>query len=76
METETNEIQFNNTISLIESGVFRSTYLIYNRKSTDDADNQKNSIKYQKANNLRYAFDRKLQIAKLTLSGFAQDGIV
>lgn len=60
----------------ISSGKYRDCYLIYNRKSTDDTDNQKNSIKYQKAENARFAFRENLPIASLTLDGFATDGIV
>ena len=69
--TENNEI-----IKLIESGVFKNEYLIYCRKSTDDTDNQKNSIKYQKAINTRFAFDEGIRIAKLTMTGFCTDGII
>ncbi len=54
----------------------RDFYLIYNRKSTDDAINQKNSIKYQKAVNTRYAFDRKLPIAPITIQGLCTDGVI
>ena len=60
----------------IESGTYRDCYLIYNRKSTDDTDNQKNSIKYQKAENMRFALRNGLSVATLTLEGFATDGIV
>lgn len=60
----------------IESGKYRDRYLIYNRKSTDDTENQKNSIKYQKSENMRFAYKEKLPIAVLTLEGFATDGIV
>jgi site-specific DNA recombinase len=60
----------------ILSGKYRDYYLIYNRKSTDDAINQKNSIKYQKAVNVRFAFDRKLKIAPLTVQGLCTDGII
>lgn len=38
----------------ILSGKYRDCYLIYNRKSTDDTENQKNSIKYQKSENVRF----------------------
>ena len=63
-------------LDLIMSGAFKDDYFIYNRKSTDDTDSQKNSISYQKAVNTRYAFDKKLPIAKLTLQGFCTDGII
>ena len=60
----------------IIDGKYRDCYLIYNRKSTDDTDNQKNSIKYQKSENARFAFREHLPIAHITLEGFATDGIV
>jgi site-specific DNA recombinase len=60
----------------IQTGKLRDSYLIYNRKSTDDTDNQKNSIKYQKSENMRYAAREHLPIAPLTLDGFCTDGIV
>src|SRR6266705_2921603 len=60
----------------IRTGKYRERYLIYNRKSTDDTENQKNSIKYQRSENSRFAFREHLQIAPLSLEGFATDGIV
>jgi site-specific DNA recombinase len=60
----------------ISAGKYREQYLVYNRKSTDDTENQKNSIKYQKSENIRFAFREHLLIAPLTLDGFATDGIV
>ena len=42
---EKNEITINKEI---QSGKYRDCYLLYNRKSTDEPDNQKNSITYQK----------------------------
>src|SRR5262245_30813915 len=64
------------TLKDIEAGRFRDCYLVYNRKSSDDPDNQKNSIKYQRAENVRFAQRERLQIAPLTLEGFARDGVV
>ena len=60
----------------LQSGKYRDYYLIYNRKSTDDTDNQKNSIKYQKSENSRFAFRENLPVASLTLEGFCTDGII
>lgn len=60
----------------VESGTYRDSYLIYNRKSTDEPDNQKNSIKYQKAQNALFAYREHLPIAPLILEGFSSDGIV
>ena len=60
----------------VESGKYRDEYLIYNRKSTDEPENQKNSLKYQKSENVRLAFREKLPVAKLTVDGFCTDGII
>ena len=60
----------------LETSAYSDRYLIYNRKSTDDAANQKNSITYQKAENLRFAARSGLPIAPLTLEGFCTDGII
>ena len=51
-------------------------YLIYNRKSTDDAENQKNSLAYQRMRNLDFAKHAGLSIASLTIPGFCEDGII
>lgn len=64
------------TLKEIESGKYRESYLIYNRKSTDDEDNQKNSISYQKSENTRFAFKERLPIALITIKGFCADGII
>jgi DNA invertase Pin-like site-specific DNA recombinase len=63
-------------INEVERGTYRDSYLIYNRKSTDEPDNQKNSIKYQKAQNALFAYREHLPVAHLTLEGFSRDGIV
>lgn len=63
-------------IDEILSGKYRDYYLIYNRKSTDDEDNQKNSISYQKTENARFAYREKLPIASITIKGFCSDGII
>ena len=63
-------------IKEIKSGKYRDHYLIYNRKSTDEPENQKNSIRYQNAENLRYVKKHTLRLAPLTLKGFCRDGII
>ena len=63
-------------LSEVKSGLHREKYLVYARKSTDDTENQKNSIKYQKAEALREAARAHLPVAALTLSGFCTDGMV
>ncbi len=60
----------------IYNGKYRDSYLIYNRKSTDDEDNQKNSIAYQRTENTRFAFKERLPIAVVTIKGFCSNGIV
>ena len=55
---------------------YRNQYLIYARKSTDDTDNQKNSIDYQKAEGLKFAKLRHLPIADFDLLNFSQTGII
>ena len=60
----------------IESGKYRDFYLIYNRRSTDDPNLQKNSITYQKAENLRFAEKMQLPIAPITITGLCTNGII
>ena len=64
------------TIKEIESGKYRDFWLDYERRSSDDTEHQKNSIKYQKTENKSYAHREKLPIAPLTLEGFCRDGSV
>lgn len=54
----------------------KGCYLIYNRKSTDDPQNQRNSLQYQRLRNLDFAKREKLPIAKFTEAGFCENGIV
>lgn len=60
----------------VESGKYREYYLVYNRKSTDEPENQKNSIIYQKSENARFAFREHLPIAHIDIEGFCADGII
>lgn len=55
---------------------FVNDYLIYTRKSTDDAENQKNSIEYQISENLRFAKKDNLQVAQYSIEGFCENGII
>ena len=55
---------------------FKDSYLIYNRRSTDDAENQRNSLVYQRQRNIDYSGREKTPIAKLTIPGFCTDGII
>jgi site-specific DNA recombinase len=60
----------------IASGKYRDCYLVYNRKSTDEPDNQKNSIDYQKKENGRFAVRDHLTVAPVTLKGLCVDGVI
>ena len=56
---------------------FKDQYLVYNRKSTDDPENQKNSLIYQRFINLEYAERNGLPLATgLTIPGFCTNGII
>jgi site-specific DNA recombinase len=60
----------------ILAGKFKDSYLIYNRKSTDEPNNQKNSLSYQKHENVRLAANKLFPIADLTIPGFCTGGII
>jgi site-specific DNA recombinase len=60
----------------IAAGKYRHSYLVYIRKSTDEPDNQKNSITYQKAEGIRFAGRENLPVASLVLPGFCVDGVI
>ena len=60
----------------IKAGKYRHCYLVYIRKSTDEPDNQKNSITYQKAEGIKFAHREKLSVAPITLTGFCVDGVI
>lgn len=57
-------------------GAYQNHYLIYARKSTDEANNQKNSITYQGKENLRFAEREGYKIAPISIQGFCTNGIV
>ena len=54
----------------------QNDYLIYARKSTDDSDNQKNSIDYQIGQCLKFAKENGLNIAQINQEGFCQLGVI
>lgn len=60
----------------IVSGTYRDYYLVYNRKSTDEPNNQKNSITYQKAENGKYAKRNGLPVAPITIKGLCVNGVI
>ena len=55
---------------------YSDCYIVYTRKSTDDAENQKNSIAYQKLEAKRYYENEKIRIASVSIPGFCVDGII
>lgn len=55
---------------------YADRYIIYTRRSTDDPDNQKNSIEYQQQEAIRYYQRLGLPIADIAIEGLCTDGIV
>lgn len=55
---------------------YADCYIAYTRKSTDDADNQKNSIEYQVGEIKRNLASQGIQIAHLNIEGFCTDGFI
>lgn len=56
---------------------FKDGYVLYNRRSLDDAENQRNSLIYQRQRNVEYAQSKTLPIATdLTIPGFCTAGII
>jgi site-specific DNA recombinase len=51
-------------------------YLVYSRKSTDDTNNQKNSISHQVDRSLKFAEELDVAIAPLNEKGFSENGII
>lgn len=66
------------TISLLEKigAKHADCYIAYARKSTDDADNQKNSIEYQEGEIRREVERQGIQLAPLTIEGFCTNGVI
>lgn len=60
----------------IESFKYKDCYLVYNRRSEDEPDSQKNSLSYQTKENLRVVKVEKLKLADVTLEGFCTEGII
>ena len=60
----------------IAAGKYRHCYLVYIRKSTDEPDNQKNSITYQKAEGIRFTQREKLLVAPVSIAGLCVDGVI
>ena len=50
----------------------KNQYLIYTRKSTDDMDNQKNSLAYQLGEGIRFAKLNHLPVASVDIEDFCK----
>jgi site-specific DNA recombinase len=68
-------MQFNHAEISIDKQ-HNTKYLIYTRKSTDDAENQKNSIDYQIREAIRMSEREHLIVAPVTIEGFCDGGII
>ena len=55
---------------------YANDYLIYARRSKNEADSQMNSIPYQESMGLDYAARNNLPIAEFTEEGFCENGII
>ena len=60
----------------IESYKYKDFYLTYNRKSTDEPENQKNSIRFQRSEIAHFNGRERLPIAPVTLYAFSKAGVV
>ena len=58
------------------SNKYKDFYPIYTRKSTDDSQNQKNSLESQRQRNLAFAKQQGLFVPPLTIAGFCTDGVI
>lgn len=78
MKTPSIRIDLDNEQMLkdIEAGKYRDYYVLYRRKSTDDAENQQNSLSYQKTELIRFCLKENLRIAPVSLKGFCVDGMI
>jgi site-specific DNA recombinase len=70
------KMKSNDTNEQIQKRLFKHHYLVYARKSTDEPENQKNSIYYQQAENLKFAGKENLPIAPVSVEGFCANGII
>lgn len=60
----------------IDEKSHKNHYVIYNRKSTDDVDNQKNSLAYQVSEAIPFARANHLHIAPVDIENFCTGGII
>ena len=60
----------------ILAGQFKGAYLCYGRRSDKDPNNQKNSLGFQKKQNVLYARSNHLPVAAITIPTFCTEGII
>ena len=60
----------------LQRGAYKDCYLIYNRKSMDEAESQKNSLAYQRKENVQFAKREHFPLADLSLTGFCKHGVI
>ena len=51
-------------------------YLIYTRRSTDDPNNQKNSLEFQLQQSQKYADTQKIELTSDTVEGVMENGVI
>jgi len=56
--------------------VYKEYYIAYTRKSTDDSENQKNSIEYQELEIVKDLARQGISVAPITIDGFCKDGFI
>lgn len=66
----------NEILKQIEAGKFQDCYLVYNRKSMDEAESQKNSIEYQVQEIEKFVDKEALKIAPISLQNFCANGVI
>lgn len=71
-----NDTEEKAVLHAIKRGDFNDCYLIYNRKSTDEPNSQKNSISFQREENVRFAKRLGLKLADVSLSRLCNQGII
>ena len=74
--TTINPAKTNKTTNAATKADFSASYLIYARKSTDEADSQKNSIEYQTREDQRFAEGNGLTVATVSIEGLCKDGVI
>jgi site-specific DNA recombinase len=60
----------------IMRGTYADCFLIYTRKSTDEDNNQKNSLSYQMRETRKFADRERLKVANISIKNFCQDGVI